>query len=109
MGPTKAYKREAEQIAKPINAALVSGTYLRKEEGEEELACDQQLKGWLVAYVPTLKATTRKLYSDLIDKHLAPYFGSRDLRTVSDMKQAADELRAILNAQSDDDGECVAN
>ena len=31
------------------------------------------------------------------------------LRWENEMKQAADELQAILNARSDDDGECVAN
>ena len=30
-------------------------------------------------------------------------------RWESEMKQAADELQAILNAKSDDDGECVAD
>ncbi len=31
------------------------------------------------------------------------------LRWESEMQKAADELQAILNARSDDDGECVAN
>ena len=31
------------------------------------------------------------------------------LRWESEMKQAADELQAILNTRSDEDGECVAN
>ena len=31
------------------------------------------------------------------------------LRWENEMKQAADELQAILNAKSDDDGECVAH
>ena len=31
------------------------------------------------------------------------------LRWENEMKQAADELQAIFNARSDDDGECVAN
>ena len=84
IGATKAHKREAEQIAKSINAALVSGTHRRDEVAEEELACDQQLREWLVAYAPTLKATTQKLNSGLIENHLAPYFGDRDLRTITE-------------------------
>ncbi len=84
VGPTKAHKREADRLAKQVNAALITGTYRQTENEKAALACDQQVREWLVAYAPTLKATTQKLYSGLIENHLVPYFGARDLRTITE-------------------------
>ena len=81
VGPTKAHKREADRLAKQVNAALITGTYRQAENEEAALACDQQVREWLVAYAPTLKATTQKLYSGLIENHLVPYFGARGRAT----------------------------
>ena len=51
-----------------------------------------------------------RLYPALSRHEIATAQGEAiQLRWESEMKQAADELQAILNAKSDDDGECVAH
>ncbi len=83
VGPTKADKRRAEKIAETINAALALGSF-GSEEREEPLPCDVQVRAWYRTYSPTLKPSTADLYSGLIETHLAPFFGSRDLREIRD-------------------------
>jgi len=51
-----------------------------------------------------------RLYPALSRHEIATAQGEAiQLRWESGMKQAADELQAIINARSDDDSECVAN
>ena len=51
-----------------------------------------------------------RLYPALSRHEIATAQGEAiQLRWENEMKQAADELQAILNARSDDDGECVAD
>ncbi len=80
IGTTLAHKRQAEEIAKKINAAIALGTSTVEQETSEPLACDEQLRRWLDTYSPTLKPTYVTLTRGLIENHLAPHFGDRDLR-----------------------------
>ena len=51
-----------------------------------------------------------RLYSSLNRHEIAGAEGEAiQLRWENEIKQAADELQAILNARSDGDSECVAN
>ena len=82
IGPTKAHKRQAEEIAKKINAALVLGTFSQSPETEAHLPCDEELRKWHSTYSPTLKLSYEVLTGGLIENHLVPYFGSKDLREI---------------------------
>ena len=51
-----------------------------------------------------------RLYTALNRHEVATAQGEAiQLRWENEMKQAADELQAILNARTDDDSECVSN
>src|SRR5262245_66567358 len=84
LGPTKAHKRQAEKIAEKINAALALGTFKPKGDEEAPLPAAVELRGWLENYSPTLKPSTRSLAAGVIETHLVPYFGSRDLREIEE-------------------------
>ena len=55
VGPTKAHKRQAEEIAKKINAALALGQYQAPTTGRKSLPCDAALRRWHRTYSPTFK------------------------------------------------------
>ena len=82
VGATKAHKREAEQIAKKINAALALGTFAANARESRPLPCDGELRRWLATYAVTMKPTYEILNRGLIENHLAPHFGAKDLREI---------------------------
>jgi hypothetical protein len=59
LGPTKGDKRQAEEIARKINAAIALGAYA--PDAEKPLPCDAALRRWLRAYEGTLKPSTAAL------------------------------------------------
>ena len=70
------------------------------------MALPQCHSGW----IPSRKMLVNRLYPALSRHEIATAQGEAiALRWENEMKQAADELQAILNARSDDDGECVAD
>lgn len=79
VGPSKVDKRQAEDVARKINAALTLGTYSAQVDADP-LPCDRELRRWHLTYSPTMKATYAKLTEGLIENHLIPHFGARDLR-----------------------------
>ena len=81
VGPTKADKREAEEIARKINAALALGTFAPHRE-EKPLPCDAALRSWHTTYSPTFKPSFERESDRIIRAHLAPFFGSKDLREI---------------------------
>ena len=83
IGPTKANKREAEQIARKINAALALGTF--STEQRRTLPCDAEIRRWHTAYAPTMKLSYRLSTESLIRIHLVPFFGSKDLRELREV------------------------
>jgi hypothetical protein len=84
VGSTKAHKREAEEIAKKINAALALGTFASETRVSEAIPCDMELERWQRTYAPTLKRSSEAAAIGLIRNHLAPFFGSRDLRELTE-------------------------
>ena len=54
IGRTKAHKREAEAIARTINAALALGSFGQDAERGKPLHCDAELRRWLRTYSPTM-------------------------------------------------------
>ncbi len=84
VGATKANKREAEQIAKKINAALALGTFSPHGDEDKPVPCDLELRRWCDTYGPTLKRSSEIAARGLIENHLAPAFGSSDLRELSE-------------------------
>ena len=92
VGPTKADKRRAERIAEQVNGALTAGTYNPDEP--TPLPCDEALRGWLEDHEPTLKPSTWRSARGLIETHLAPWFGDRDLRSITE-----DDMLAFARAK----------
>ena len=82
IGPTKADKRDAEAIARKINAALALGSFGQDAERGKPLHCDAELRRWLRTYSPTMKPSYERNVRGLIERHLVPHFGSKDLREI---------------------------
>jgi integrase len=82
IGPTADDKRRAQQLAKTVNARVTLDAFGlgSKDEEERPLCCDAELRRWHLSYGATMKPAYRKLTHGLIENHLAPHFGSRDLR-----------------------------
>ncbi len=97
IGPKKADERQAEEIARKINAAIALGQFGLEEEAPEPLPCDAELRRWHRTYTPTMKASYEAHTRRLIDQHLVPFFGSRDLREIGEPDLLA-YVRAKLDA-----------
>ena len=82
IGPTKADKRQGEEIAKRVNAELISGRFRADSQEEKPLPCDAELRRWHSAYSPTFKPSFEIESKRIIDNHLVPFFGSKDLREI---------------------------
>ncbi len=84
LGPTKADRRRAEKIAEQITARLALGEYEhpRDRKRAEPLSCAAALRGWRATYSPTMKPSYRNLTDGMIEKHLAPFFGERDVTEI---------------------------
>lgn len=55
-----------------------------KEPAAASLPVDGVLRDWLASYRETLSVSYEETAAGLIRNHLAPYFGARDLRTLSE-------------------------
>ena len=55
------------------------------------LPCDEALRGWINTYKAELSPSTEQTHRGSIETHLIPYFGSRDLRTLT-----RDDMRAFI-------------
>ena len=97
IGPTKAHKRDAEAISRKVNAAIELGTYGGPEARQRTLPCDAELRRWHTTYSPTFKPSFELESSRTIRNHLAPFFGSTDLREIGE----ADLLRYIQGKLQD--------
>jgi len=84
IGPTREHKREAEEIARKINAALALGTFTPDREETKPLACDEELRRWHEAHKVTMSHSYEINTCGHIEKHLIPHFGSKDLRTLTE-------------------------
>ncbi len=78
VGPTEEDRAQAEKIAERLrHAGKPTGGALTP------MPVDQMLRDWFDAHRAILKKSTRGTTSSLIDCHLVPYFGDRDLRDVT--------------------------
>jgi integrase len=82
IGPSKADKRQSEEIARKINGAIALGTFGHTEPEAKSLPCDAELRRWLATYGPTMKHTSEVSARYLIERHLAPHFGPKDLKAI---------------------------
>jgi hypothetical protein len=82
VGPTKTDRRDAEDIARKINAALALGTFTSSTTRERPLPFDAHLREWHRTYAPTFKYSYEVTSLALIENHLAPFFGSKCLREI---------------------------
>ena len=55
IGPSKADKRQADEIARKINAAIALGTFQIDDDAEKPLPCAAELRRWHATYTPTMK------------------------------------------------------
>jgi len=84
IGPTRAHKRQADEIAKKINAALALGSFSMSKDADEPIPCDAELLGWLHTYATTMKPSSEISARGLVGKHLVPHFGTIDLREIQE-------------------------
>ncbi len=82
VGATKDHKTQADKMAEKINAAIALGQFKPEEQREKAMPCDKELNKWHTAYSPTLKLSYEQLTRGLINRHLIPHFGSKDLREI---------------------------
>jgi len=92
VGPTQAQKREAEEMARKINAALALGTFAPDQGREREpVPFARYAEEWLRREVElpiardasgALAPATAQLHSRHVRRYLAPFFGQRDLREI---------------------------
>jgi len=84
IGPTREHKRQAEEIARKVNAALALGTFQPDSEETKQLACDEELRRWHEAHRVTMSHSYEVNASGHVENHLIPYFGSKDLRALTE-------------------------
>ena len=72
-------KRQAEAISRKVNAQLALGVFPAESAGEA-LPCDGELRRWITTYAPTFKPSTQGESRRIIETHLIPFFGSKDMR-----------------------------
>ena len=84
IGVTREHKREAEEIARKLNAALALGTFAPDRDELKPLACDDELFRWHEAHRVTMSHSYEVNTRSHIDNHLIRYFGSKDLRTLTE-------------------------
>ncbi len=99
IGPTKADKRRAEEIARKIDGALALGTFVPDGRQERPLPANVELRRWHTAYGPTFKPSYEAETIRIIEHDLVPFFGSKDLRELRE-PDLLDFVREKLDAGS---------
>jgi integrase len=82
IGATAAHKRQAEEIAKKLNAGLVLGAMGLGRPEAPSLPCRAELRRWHATYSPTFTRSFETESSRVIEGHLIPYFGGHDLAQI---------------------------
>ena len=83
IGPTRDDKRQAAEIARKINAALVAGTFDPAASESPSLPFDAHLRAWHARHRVTFKPRYVETSLGLVENHLIPFFGSKDLREIT--------------------------
>jgi hypothetical protein len=91
VGPTKADRHRAKKVAEQVNAAIIRSEYRPDQTGPEPLPFDLYATEWLRREVTTpaerhvegaLSLATAALHKRHVNRYLAPFFGSRDIRSL---------------------------
>jgi len=83
IGPTKADKRQAEKIAREINAKILLGTFDLPSK-RAALPFADEMRRWHRTHTPTFKKSFEITSRGLIENHLVPYFKDRDVREITE-------------------------
>ena len=97
IGPAKADKRAAEEIARTLNAKLALGEFDPHPEPDAPLPLDRHLRDWHRRYSVTFKPRYRETSLGVLDLHLIPHFGDRDIRSIREA-DLLDYIRVKLEA-----------
>ena len=84
IGTTKANKREATAIAKQINKALALGAFELDKKADKPIPFDTHIRDWHRRYSVTFKPRYQETSLSILDNHLIPFFGNRDLRSIKE-------------------------
>jgi integrase len=97
VGSSTTDKRDAQEIAKKINAKIALGEFAPSQGEHSSMPAERELWRWHAAYSATFKPSYQAESARIIRSHLVPFFGSRDLR---DLREAdlLDYIRAKLDA-----------
>ena len=63
-----------------VTPEFLRAYYSRPEVHPVEESCDAELRRWHRTYRPTFSTSFERESERIIDSHLAPFFGDRDLR-----------------------------
>jgi integrase len=96
VGPAATDKRQAQEIARKVNASIELGTYTRAPE-TKALPCDADLRRWHTTYSATFKQSHEVNTLSVIENHLAPHFGAKDLGDITE-SDLLDYVRVKLHA-----------
>jgi len=77
-GPSAEDKRAAQDLARELNHLIALKQW--PPTHEEPLPIDVELRYWLEAWTPAMKPGYQALVAGVIETHLVPFFGSKDLR-----------------------------
>ncbi len=90
-------EKQTERKARSRESAEAMVAQLNLEEEAADhwlvggpLPCDEALRGWISTYAAELSPSTEETHRFSIETHLVPFFGSRDLRTLT-----RDDMRAF--------------
>jgi len=97
IGPTKTDKRQAEKVAKEINAKLVLGTF-NDPHRRATLPFAAEVREWHRTHTPTFKRSFEITSRGLIENHLVPFFKDRDLHGILE-NDILDFIRAKQEAK----------
>jgi integrase len=97
IGPTKADKRAAEEIARKVNATLALGTFDPRPEEDAPVPLGPHLREWHRLYSVTFKPRYRETSLGIVERHLIPFFGDRDLRSIREA-ELLDYIRVKLDS-----------
>lgn len=81
-GPADEDRARAEEAALAVEQQAAVGAGFLAGSSAAPIPTDEALRGWLVRYRRTLSHSYEQTAGGLIENHLAPHFGSRDLRTL---------------------------
>jgi integrase len=75
-------RERAEAVAAEINARGARGARFDALSAASPLPTDDVLRDWLVARRETLSHSYEQTARGLVENHLAPFFGARDIRSI---------------------------